>query len=282
MNKILNLIISIIAIFIPARLFVSLQYYFIYSKTIDYSSPKLLSEKLQILKIGKQSNNKIICSDKIKVKDYIRSRGYEHLLIPTLDIQDRFHGLSWNEYPVPYIIKVSNGSGQQIVVMTKRVRFASKVLFMLRSFIKRYNRTKEMVYAYSKHRFIVEPYLMNANSIMNDYKFYCFNGEPKFIQINDNNSSKNGRMMIDENYNYYPFPFVSGTEEKIDLPSKSSLDKMKEIARDLSKEFDFVRVDLYLLNDEIKFGELTFYPLGGYMLRNSYPLDQEWGKLLNF
>ena len=267
--------------FLSDQTYVSLQYFMIYGRKISFSNPKTYSEKLTVLKLRKQNNLKIVCSDKVTAKEFLHSKGYGDYLIPTINVVTSFATIKWNEYPTPYIVKVSNGSSQSMIVDQQSVRYIDKLRFAYQSSIKHYKHGREWVYRESKKQFIVEPFLMNNDGrSLNDYKVHCFNRVPKFITINDNNLPDNARMMIDENYDYYPYPFATGKETRVSLPAKHLLDEMMTIAKDLAQDFDFVRMDFYIIDGKVRIGELTFYPMAGYILRNSYEIDLLWGSYL--
>ena len=104
---------------------------------------------------------------------------------------------------------------------------------------------------------------------MKDYKIFCFNGEPKYIWIDSSRFNGHKRNIFDVNLNKPPFrygPFEEGEEK-----APKNAEKMFEIARLLSKDFKFVRVDLYDVDGKIYFGELTFNSGSGREL--IYPIE---------
>ena len=114
-----------------------------------------------------------------------------------------------------------------------------------------------------KNRIIIEKYLEDAKSDeLTDYKFFCFNGQPRCVQVDT------GRFDT-HHQNYYDMQWQSlgvhctYPEGKL-LPIPINFEKMRCVAAQLSVDFPFVRVDLYNVNGEIYFGELTFYPSSGY------------------
>ena len=54
---------------------------------------------------------------------------------------------------------------------------------------------------------------------------------------------------------------------------------MKEVVKQLSKPFKFIRVDLYCVKDKIYFGELTFVPEAGRSLIKPIEYDYKLGSL---
>ena len=113
--------------------------------------------------------------------------------------------------------------------------------------------------------------LLNVPGGLTDYKIHCLNGKPQFILVCSERNAKGRRMQVtldlfDVNWhaqNQYLRPAgleISGTG-KIEKPQR--LDTLLGIARTLSADFPFVRVDLYEVQGEIYFGELTFSPACG-------------------
>ena len=98
-----------------------------------------------------------------------------------------------------------------------------------------------------------------------DYKIYCFHGEPKFIRVQKHKISGEGKIN-----NYYSLDwkltdietglggFDRDPNEVFEKPKY--LDLMISYAKKLSAEFVFVRVDFYEFNDTVYLGEMTFSP----------------------
>ena len=112
-----------------------------------------------------------------------------------------------------------------------------------------------------------------------DYKFFCFNGEPKYCQIDVDRYTNHTRCFYDMNYTKQPFttlyPYY---ENEIAKPSKFAT--MKKIAKILSNGFPHVRIDLFVIENQIYFGEMTFFHGAG--LENFEPAewDERLGSLL--
>ena len=96
-----------------------------------------------------------------------------------------------------------------------------------------------------------------------DYKFHCFNGNPKYVEVVFERFSNRRRNIYDINWKLANFQLGldKNTEEEIQKPK--NFEKMKEIANVLAKEFSYCRVDLYNDREVIKFGEITFTPASG-------------------
>lgn len=116
-----------------------------------------------------------------------------------------------------------------------------------------------------------------------DYKFFCFNGEPKFCQVIKNRSTKETIDFYDTEWNLLPFiglnPTATHSKEEMGIPPK--FDKMLELVGKLSAGISFLRVDLYNINGRILFGENTFYPASGFGVFSPADYDLKLGNMLN-
>ena len=123
---------------------------------------------------------------------------------------------------------------------------------------------REWVYKNLKKRLIVEEYLEDASGGLQDYKFFCFNGKPQFMQLEVGRyTSNNTRNFYDMDWNLLPFGKELEHNKDIVVEKPEKFEQMKEIAQKLCAPFSFVRVDLYQVNGKVYFGELTFFPAGG-------------------
>ena len=123
---------------------------------------------------------------------------------------------------------------------------------------------REWVYKNLKKRLVVEKYLEDKSGGLLDYKFFCFNGKPRFMQLEVGRyTANNTRNFYDMDWNLMPFGKELEHNPNIEVEKPEGFEEMKEIAEKLSKPFSFVRVDLYQVGGKIYFGELTFFPAGG-------------------
>lgn len=95
-----------------------------------------------------------------------------------------------------------------------------------------------------------------------DYRFLCFNGKAKLIYTSHEENSKRVVNVFDLNFNPLPVRYSSPLGTQTFRPP-SNLEEMIRISEKLSKNHDFVRVDLYNINGRIVFGEMTNYPNAG-------------------
>jgi len=243
---------------------------FLYEKQCNYDiiNPKTLPEKINWLKIFDTTSLKTLCADKIKVHQYCKKKLGKDICIPILKEYKSVDDIDFNKLPKSFVLKCNHGSGMNIIVTDKSKLDIDKVKEKLNNWLNcdfSFRNGYEMQYHKIDRKIFAETYMNDGHSDLTDYKFLCFNGEPKLCQvINDRNNSN-------RHLNYYDMNFKFVNISRLDFPNNPTLiDKrpkcfkqMKEYAKKLAQEFKFVRVDFYEINGKIYLGELTFTPGAG-------------------
>jgi len=243
----------------------------------DLESPVRFSEKLQWLKLNNRDPIQTILADKHAVRAYLTERGYGDLLCRQLGCVEDAGAVDFDALPDRFVIKAAHASGWNLICADKASLDRKHARKLMAAWLRQgiYWNGREWPYRDMPHRLVIEEYLSDASGGLRDYKFYCFNGEPRFVQANS------GRLAREHAQNFYSLdwqilPFGKDLKPRpdIDIPPPPALDRMIEIARDLSSGHPYIRVDLYNLDDRIVFGELTFYPASG--LPDFIPDEQDF------
>lgn len=255
---------------LPDSIMLRLQYRIKFAFWPNFKRPKRFTEKLQLYKMKYRNPVMPQCVNKYEVRKYIESKGLSVILNNLYGVYDSFDEIDFINLPDKFVIKSTTGGGgfNVIVVTDKNTCNWEKVGLKINAWLqhKNGNVNPGREWAYSgmgKTRIIIEKYLENSEEEgLVDYKFFCFNGEPKCIQVDT------GRF-DGHHQNYYDMQWQSlGVHctypEGKPQPMPQNFDEMKNVAAHLSAEFPFVRVDLYSVNGKVYFGELTFYPSSGY------------------
>ena len=139
--------------------------------------------------------------------------------------------------------------------MSHFIRYSKKNFFHIR---------RETQYRNLEHKLIVEENITPATGGLNDYKFACANGHVLHGRVDVGRFTANHRraLFTVPDFNIIPVRY-GGLEIPETVERPRHLREMVEIAEDLSRGFDFVRVDLYDLEDGVYFGEFTFTPCAG-------------------
>ena len=221
--------------------------------------PQTIQEKLMWLNIYDADPQKSICADKLLVKDYARKILGEDIGVPTLRVWNSADEIDFDGLPGSLVLKCNHGSGMNIIVRDKASIDAEGVRSKLRNWMNddfAFRNGFESHYHWIERKVFAEPLLGDGTGELKDYKFWCFNGEPKFWTINDGNG--HGDIM------YYHMdgsewnPYQVKTHD--DYIKPSTFDIMVEYSQKLSKDFKFVRVDFYEIDGRPLLGEMTFTP----------------------
>ena len=240
----------------PDKPYLQIFYYAEFGKFIDFKNPKTFNEKLNWLKLYYRRPDLITLVDKYEVKKYIADKIGEQYVIPTLGVWDKFEDINFNELPNQFVLKCTHDSGGLVVCKDKSKLNLKEVKGV-------------------KPRIIAEKYMEDQETgELRDYKFFCFNGEPKLMFVASERGLKNTK------FDFYDMQFhhmnivqhYPNSEYSIEKPEH--FEKMVMLAEKLSAGFPHVRVDFYEANGQVYFGEMTFYHFGAIV-----PFEtEEWDK----
>ncbi len=262
------------------REYLKLKFKIDMKSNLDLNNPKTFNEKLQWLKLNDQKDIYTKMVDKYEAKKYVSDIIGSEYIIPTLGIYSNFDDINFNSLPDKFVIKCTHDSGGVFVIDNKKEMNHNLLKKTITKSLKNnfYYRAREWPYKNIKPRIILEKY-MGDN--LNDYKLFCFNGVPKFILVcsNRNGNDKNTDF-YDINWNLLPFTRENHVNNKNGIKKPKYLNLMLDISKKLSKNIPFVRIDLYEIENKVYFGELTFYPSGGFEGFNPKEWDKKLGDMI--
>ena len=251
--------------------YIKLLYESIFGKKLDLDNPQTFNEKLQWLKLHDRNELYKKLVDKYEVKKYVESIIGKEYIIPTINKYEKFDEIKLDELPNQFVLKCTHDSGGIVICKDKKQLDIDNARKKINKSLKNnfYYMFREWAYKEVRPRIIAEEYMGEE---LNDYKIFCFNGEPKFTLVCSNRVGKH------KNTDFFTREHSKNSNTPINKPE--NFDEMLEIARKLSNKLQFIRVDLYNINGHIYFGELTFYPSGGF--EGFYPCeyDKKIGELL--
>ncbi|MBS9462199.1 glycosyl transferase [Flagellimonas sp. 389] len=271
---------------IPDKEFVEMAYKRQFNKNLDWQNPVSYQEKLQWLKINHRLDLQTQCADKVAVRDYVKEKIGEQYLIPQPMVFDSVKELVPDELPnVPFIIKCNHNSAGYTIVRDKTKINWKNERKKFDNLLKQnyYYQSREWQYKNIAPKIIIEELLLDEqNNIPLDYKFYCYNGEPKNIHVSIKRDGVHYVIFYDLDWNkiplkYYDYPNDGGFE--IERPRR--LKEMEELATVLSSHYPFVRVDFYHNKNEIFFGEITYHPGSGLLPYSPKEYNKLMGDWIN-
>lgn len=270
---------------IPDKQMLKIQYKIKLKRTLNLENPKRFTEKIQLYKLKYRNEVMCKCVDKYEVRKYVEEKGWKSILNDLIGIYDKVDDINFESLPDKFVIKTTNGGGGNNIVICNNkfsldIPSTKKILNKWLKVKSKKTLGREWAYESNNNRIIIEKLLEGNNEGLtgiNDYKFFCYNGKVEYIVFDGDRYNRHKRNFYDSNWNY--IDVKSDCDSFGDIIAKPQcLTKMKKIAESLSKDFPFVRVDLYLINKNIFFGELTFYPWSGYVQFIPDKFDYELGK----
>ncbi len=239
--------------------------------------PRTFNDKIQWLKLYDNTDLKALCSDKLAVRDYLRDLAVEGLhLIPLLGVWKDASDIDFSSLPEAFVLK-QNAACKLNLIIKNRSKMDEKAT---RKQMAKWLETQygfngmECQYLKIPRRIIAEQYIQEIDGNLYDYKVFCFNGRPEYIEVIGDrlSSDSHGRSAFydldwkQQEFHTMTYPVFERAPEK-----PENLEVMIEIARKLSSPFPFVRIDLYNIGGKIYFGEFTFTPTNGFA--HWYPED---------
>ena len=253
-----------------------------FKKRLNLKNPDTFNAKINYLKLYDRDPLYTKLVDKYEVREYVKEKIGEKYLNEIYGVYSNVDEIDFSNLPESFVLKATHGSSWVLVCKDKSDFDQHNAKKTMQSWLNNnfYKLWGEWVYKNVPPRIICEKFLFNTNeSSLIDYKFYCFNGKPKFIHVDMDRFDKHTRNFYDLNWLRLPFGVCYPQAER-DLDCPKQLNKMIELASILSKDLKMVRVDFYEVGDLIIFGELTFYPGNGLEIFDPQKYDFEIGKLL--
>ena len=234
-------------------------------KPLDFSNPVTFNEKLQWLKIHDHNPDYIGWVDKLEAKKRISTILGEKYVVPTYGVWSNAKDILFDELPKKVVLKCNHDQGSVMIIDNTDIISKDQVIKFFNSRLSRspYPGTREYAYKFITPFVFAEKYL--EKSII-DYKFYCFNGEPRFLYCGQGLTADHSLKIdfYDTNWNIMPF-YRTDYMRLGNIPKPKCLVEMIEISKLLSKGVPFVRIDLFEVNEQIYFSEFTLCPASGFM-----------------
>lgn len=274
-----------IARFIPDRIFLKILYFGRLGKKLDFSHVKTFNEKLQWLKVYDRRTEYTMMVDKFLVRDYIAKTVGSQYLIPLLGVWDDADDINFGQLPSQYVLKCNHNSGLGMYICSdsSKVDVEEIRLSLTKGLQQNYYLTgREWPYKDVPRKIIAEKYMTDDTGIeLKDYKINCFNGVPKFIQVMSGRNKDN--YSVDHfDVDWQPMDIPRKDKQKSSQPisKPKQLQEMLDLAAVLSKDLPFARIDFYIAEERVYFGEITFFPVSGFVPFSNHQIDMQLGQLI--
>lgn len=279
---------------LPDEPYLKLRFFFQMGRWPNLTSPRTFVEKINWLKLHDRKAAYTQMVDKWAVKDYVGGKiGFEYI-IPTLGVWKRPEDIDFDSLPDQFVLKTTHGggSGGVVVCKDKSTFDKEKAIMRLRDSMDSdiYRNLREWPYKNVKKQVLAEKYMIPSDKVndptydLTDYKFFCFNGEPAYCQVIRDRHTRESIDFYDMNWEHQDFVGLLHSKlscETAPIARPVCLELMKDICRMLSAGIPFLRVDLYVIDGKVYFGELTFYPASGMGMFKPNDWDVKLGNLID-
>ncbi|MET6991009.1 ATP-grasp fold amidoligase family protein [Sediminicola arcticus] len=267
---------------IPQEILLKIRFKRMLGYPLNLKEPKTFNEKIQWLKLHDRSSLHIKCADKYAVRKYVKEKIGEKYLIPLILKTTNVEDISPEKIPeYPVIIKTNHDSGGVSIIKNKNLINWSELRIKFQKKLNNsYGEVKgEWQYKNITPCIIIEKLLLNKQGqIPSDYKLHCFNGRLVFTDIHFERFTNHKRNLYDKDWNLINCRWVYDNGPNI--PKPAVYEEMKTIAEQFAKDFIYVRVDLYVIENNIFFGELTFHAGSGNEKFIPQIWDSKFGNML--
>ena len=250
------------------RKFLKMKWKLYMDYPLNLDNPQSYNEKLQWQKLYDRKPEYTKMVDKYDAKEYVASIIGEEHIIPTIAVYDRVEDIDFDKLPNQFVLKCTHDSGGIVICKDKGKLDRNAAFQKLKRGLKTkfYYQNREWPYKNVKPRIIAEQYMVDESGYeLKDYKWFCFDGEPKALFIASDRGSTTEETKFDFfDMEFRHLPFTNGhpnASKQIVRPT--GFDKMKELAGKLSKGLMQARIDFYDINGKIYFGEITFFHWSG-------------------
>lgn len=268
------------------RLYVSFVYRREFGRFPNLNDPQTFNEKICRRRFDPEPVYTIL-SDKHAVRDYVAATVGEEYLIPCHGHTTELTTQLYQALPDSFVMKGNHGSGFNLLVRNKHTYSFQQLASIGRHWMAAdyYLVSRESHYREIQPRLLFETLLLDEyDRPPMDFKFYCFRRPDRrdpeiYIEVVQDRFTDFAVDYYDVDWN-----LVEVVQEKFTtgrrIPEPKRLDEAIEVAKSLSKGFDFARVDLYLTAGRVYFGEITFTPTGGLKNFKTPAHDRWWGQLM--
>ncbi len=253
--------------FIPDKVYLKAVFKAETGYPLNLDHPRTYNEKLQWIKLYDRRPEYIVYADKYRVREYISKTLGDRYLIPLIGMYKKAEQIPWAELPDRFVLKCNHASQTNIICKNKAKLDIPSSEKKLNAWLKKnaFWGAREWCYKDIEPCIICEEFIETEDgNTPDDYKFMCFNGVPRLIQVHHDRFG-------DHTLDYYTPEWKKADLQRVDanisareVERPEKLDEMLSIAQRLSKDMYYARVDLYNVNGKIYFGEITLYPTGGF------------------
>ncbi len=262
------------------------QYFWCFHRPLSLRNPVTLNEKIMWLKLNQYGHDPLViqCADKYRVREYVQQVGCGEILNDLIGVWDRAEDIPWETLPDAFVLKCNHGCGFNLLCPDKSTLDIPNAQAQLDKWMHTefWEKLAEIQYRTIPKKIICESFLGDGTELL-DYKIYCFHGKAEYLLVCAQREAGTPKFyFFDRNWKMCRLT-RDGQQAPHDftLPRPAQLDEMLQYAERLAAPFPFVRVDLYFVDNQIYFGELTFTPSAALDSSRLPETDRMFGSMLH-
>jgi len=263
----------------PTEKYIRKQWLRKFSEELDLENLQTYNEKLQWLKIyGEKDALSTRCADKLEVSKHVAERIGKEYLNELIAVYDGTKNIDFSKLPNQFVLKATHDSGS-VLLKKENTPLDYKVLKEIECSLKiNYGYiSKEWVYEDIKPKIIIEKFLESEDGrSLKDYKIFCFDGVPRIIHVDFDRFEGHKRNFYDISWNKLDLE-IEYPSADVEVKKPELLEKMLELTIVLAKGFPHVRVDWFIHQDKLVFGEMTYFHGSGFEAFNSKAWEIKMG-----
>jgi hypothetical protein len=248
--------------------------------TPNLKNPRTYNEKLGWRMLNDRNPLLPITTDKLAVRDYVAGKIGADFLVPILGAYERAADIPWDSLPNRFIVKATHGCDMNLIVRDKSVADERETRSTAASWLQRshYAESREWAYRAIPHRIIIEELLVDEDGQLPVvFKFIVFHGRAELVRVHLGRFGDHRVNFYDRQLTFLPMRQTFPTDPTYRPPGQVS--GMLKIAEKLAEDFDYARIDLYLCQGQVRFGEITHYDGSAEQPFRPPELDEELGRL---
>lgn len=271
---------------LPDDIYLKILYYIKMGKKLNLKNPIGYNEKLQWIKLYDRKPEYSRLVDKYEVRGFVEDKIGKEYLVDCFGVWEDTADIPISELPEKFVLKCTHDSGSvEICNYRKKFNFKTALerlsLAMKRDYYKTY---REWPYKAVQPRIIAEQYLeADKNGDLQDYKVMCFSGEALFVEFHENrfiNGKEHTQTFYDRDWNMLDLRQKGIGASLIKAPKPEHLDKILSLSEQLSKNICHTRIDWYISENKIYFGEITFFDGSGFYAFETEEMERYMGSLI--
>ena len=251
------------------KVYLKMKYRIYMGKKLNLDPPISFNEKLQWLKLHDRKPKYSTYVDKYAVRKHIEETIGNQYLVPLIGVYNHVTDIPWADLPNQFVLKCTHSSMTNIICSDKQQLDIDASIKQLSKWLKEsyYWFGREWPYKSVVPKIICETYLGSEEQVPYDYKVLCFKGKAKLIEFHQNRFTNNHtqdfydpqwiRTSISQSGS-----FGENARELVEKPK--CLEQMVLFSEQLASEFMHIRIDWYVVSDQLYFGEMTFYDGSGF------------------